>query len=37
MKHPIRNKLKHAVRHSKLWAGKVFKNRKKEFKKKGYE
>ena len=35
MKHKVKNKLKHAVRHSDLFKAKVFKDKKKEQKKKG--
>jgi hypothetical protein len=34
--HPIVNKLKYALRHSKMWSHKVVKDKKKESKKKGY-
>ena len=30
--HPIKNKLKYALRHSRLWHTKVIKNKKKEVK-----
>jgi hypothetical protein len=33
--HPIKNKLKYALRHSRLWHTKVIKNKKKEQKKRG--
>ena len=36
MNHPIVNKLKYALRHSKMWRPKVIKDKKKELKKKGY-
>ena len=35
MKHKVNNKLKHAVRRSKLFRAKIFKDKKKEQKKKG--
>ena len=34
--HPIVNKLKYALRHSKMWKQKVVKDKKKESKKRGY-
>jgi len=34
--HPIVNKLKYALRYSKIWKQKVIKDKKKESKKKGY-
>ena len=34
--YPIINKLKYALRHSKMWRHKVVKDKKKESKKKGY-
>ena len=34
--HPIVNKLKYALRHSKMWNHKVIKDKKKESKKEGY-
>ena len=34
--YPIINKLKYALRHSKMWRHKVIKDKKKESKKKGY-
>ena len=33
--HPIKNKLKYALRHSRLWHTKVITNKKKEQKKRG--
>jgi len=36
MSNPIVNKLKYALRHSKMWRHKVIKNKKRESKKKGY-
>ena len=33
--HPVKNKLKYALRHSRLWHTKVIKNKKKEQKKRG--
>ena len=33
--HPIKNKLKYALRHSRLWHTKVITNKKKEEKKRG--
>ena len=35
-KHPIINKLKYALRHSKMWRQQVVKDKKKESKKRGY-
>jgi len=35
-KHPIVNKLKYALRHSKIWRHQVVKDKKKELKKRGY-
>ncbi len=34
-KHPIINKLKYSVRHSKIWNTKIFKDKKKQLKKEG--
>jgi len=36
MLNPIINKLKYALRHSKMWRHKIIKDKKKESKKKGY-
>jgi hypothetical protein len=33
--HPIKNKLKHALRYDRLWHTKVVPNKKKELKKRG--
>tara|TARA_R110000803_G_scaffold136636_1_gene203544 strand:- start:51 stop:203 length:153 start_codon:yes stop_codon:yes gene_type:complete len=34
-RHPVTNKLKHSVRHNRLWKMKIEKDRKKENKKTG--
>ena len=34
--YPIINKLKYALRHSKMWRHKVIKDKKRESKKRGY-
>ena len=34
--YPIINKLKYALRHSKMWRHKIIKDKKRESKKKGY-
>jgi hypothetical protein len=33
--HPIRNKLKYAIRYNKIWRTKIITNKKKENKKRG--